>query len=425
MRLLTRTSRYFLLFSVSILALGSVLIVLALDAVLTHQLDESLARSREVLRQELVTRDSLPSQLKIMDKIIDFIPVSPDAEYAFYSDTILLVNDIEDEELEIEPFRKYIYTEQINDLNYRVELHQAKFEQEDLVLAMFFLILGFLVAFLLLVNLFNRYLSKRLWQPFYQIINGIQAFRITDRKGMELVASDIDEFALLSQSTADMTTKLAKDYQSLKRFSENASHELQTPLAIILAQTDLLLQKPDLDEASAQHLAAIQQASQRLTRLHRSLLLLTKIENRQFTETGSNRLDVMIEEEMETFAPLVAHKALRATLELSETTIEGNTDLLAILLQNLISNAIKYNYEEGELAIRLDDQKLMIQNTSHLPEVTNPEILFDRFYSYKGGQNTSSLGLGLAIVNEICDLYHWKIHYQSTGQLHTVTIQFS
>jgi signal transduction histidine kinase len=420
-KLLSRSSRYFLLFSVLILAVGSIFMVLALDAVLTEKVDESLVHTRKMLRKELAERDSIPARLEIMDKIIDFTLIPQDLSYAFYRDTVLLVSEAEDNELELEPFRKYVYTERINGKNYRVELNQAKFEKEDLALAMFGLIAGFLIIFLLILNWFNRYLSKRIWRPFHHLISSIQQFDVTAGQGIKPITSDIDEFALLAQSTSDMTAKLVKDYQSLKRFSENASHELQTPLAIILARTDLLLQRPNLDETSAEHLSAIQQASKRLTQLNRSLLLLTKIENQQFSTTRTNRLDKLIKQEIDAFAPLIAHHQLQLNLALSEVTVDCNTDLLIVLLQNLIGNAIKYNYENGELLIRLTDQELLLKNTSLQQLVAKPAELFDRFR--KGEANSTSLGLGLAIVQEICELYHWQIDYLADTEYHTIRIQ--
>lgn len=422
MKLLTRTSRYFLLFSVVLLAIGGVVMVFALDAVLTHQLDESLSHTRTVLRKELSKRDSVPAVLEIMDEVIYFSPVSTDVHAEFYRDTALLIYDSEDDELELEPFRKYVYTEVIAGKNYRVELNHTKFEKEDLALAMIGFLLGFLTLFLLSINLINRYISQRIWRPFHQIIEQIQQFNITDQKGIAVPESKTEEFALLAKSTSKMTNKLIKDYQSLKRFSENASHELQTPLAIILAQTDLLLQQPELKEDSARHLIAIQNASKRLTQLSRSLLLLAKINNKQFSVITSVRLDAYITQEIELLTPLLEHKNIQPKLKLTATTIRCNTELLTSLLQNLIGNAIKHNYKGGELAIFLQEKILVLQNTSQVSEIVDTKALFDRFY--KNGSDNGSLGLGLAIVKDICELYSWKVQYEVAGNIHKVSIMF-
>ncbi len=419
MKLLHRTSYYFLIFSLATLLVGALVISWGLNAVFTHQLDESLAHTRTVLKKELLRRDTLPSYLEIMDERISLQKVDASLKEAYFKDTLLLVQ--EEEETELEPFRQHIYTEVIHGQNYLIELSHTKFEREDLVTALLLFIVGFLLLFLFFFNLFNRYLSQRLWRPFYHLIAQVSKFNINDKFAVKGIATEIDEFKTLAVVLEDMTAQLVKDYRVLKQFSENAAHEIQTPLAIILSQTELLFQHRDLDEQQAAHLQEIQNASQRLSRLNKSLLLLTKIENRQFVELKDLALHELIQQKAQIFTPLLEENNLTLHLRINEKTIRANPDLVEMLLGNLLSNAIKHNRQRGAVNILLDQQQLIVQNTGR-PLVISPALLFERFR--KGEDSTPSLGLGLAIVKEICEVYQWRVAYRFENELHQLVITF-
>ena len=419
MKLLHRTSYYFLIFSLATLLAGVLVISWGLNTVFTHQLDESLIHTRKVLKKELLQRDPLPDYLEIMDERISLQKMDAPLQEDYFKDTLLLVQ--EEEETELEPFRQYIFSENIHGQDYRIELSHTKFEREDMVTALLLLTIGFLLLFLLFFNLFNRYLSQRIWRPFHHLVTQISSFDINDKFAVKGLSTEIDEFKTLAEVLEKMTGQLVKDYHILKQFSENAAHEIQTPLAIILSQTELLFQNPNLDEQQAAHLQEIQNASQRLSRLNKSLLLLTKIENRQFVELKSLPLHDLVQQKVHVFAPLLDENGLAVNLQIGEKPIRTNPDLMDMLLGNLLSNAIKHNLPEGKINITLDQQKLVIENTGKPPTVS-PEQLFERFH--KGEASGKSLGLGLAIVKEICEIYQWKIEYRFERELHQVVITF-
>jgi signal transduction histidine kinase len=182
-----------------------------------------------------------------------------------------------------------------------------------------------------------------------------------------------------------------------------------------------LFQHQDLDEKQATHLQEIQNASQRLSRLNKSLLLLTKIENRQFVELKDLALHDLIQQKAQVFAPLLAENRLTLQLQTGEKILRANPDLVEMLLGHLLSNAIKHNQWEGKINIILDAQKLLVQNTGR-PLAIPPALLFERFR--KGEGSTASLGLGLAIVKEICEVYQWRIAYHFENELHQLVITF-
>jgi signal transduction histidine kinase len=215
-----------------------------------------------------------------------------------------------------------------------------------------------------------------------------------------------------------MTGKIIRDYETLKNFADNASHEMQTPLAVINSKLDLLIQEPNLDNKQVTQLQAMYDAVARLTKLNQSLLLLAKIENNQFTQAETVKLDVLIKEKLLQLEDLINAKHLRMHTDLEPVQAKLNDYLADILLNNLLSNAIRHNTDNGRIDIRLRSRELMISNTGSF--LTFPAAgIFDRFTK---GAYSEGTGLGLAIVKQICDRYNFKIAYSSRNETHSFSI---
>ena len=218
-----------------------------------------------------------------------------------------------------------------------------------------------------------------------------------------------------------MTEKIAKDYRNLKEFTENASHEMQTPLSIIQSKLELLIQSENLTAEQMQEVQVIYESAARLAKLNQALLLLAKIENSQFAEAKPVKLDEIIKTKLLFFEELIAHKNISVEVNLEPLTINIHPILADILVSNLIGNAIKHNLEKGKLIVKLKGDELVIQNSGK-PLTITPEQLFQRFR--KADPASDSLGLGLAIVNEICIVYNYSIDYKYVDNLHSVSIGF-
>ena len=217
-----------------------------------------------------------------------------------------------------------------------------------------------------------------------------------------------------------MSGKVNQEYHSLKNFTENASHEMQTPLAILNARLDLLIQNENISEKEIGQLQEMYRAVNRLTRLNKSLLLLTKIENRQFSETESVQLDQIIEEKIIQFTDLISARNITIEKEIQPAGLKMNHQLAEIVINNLLINAINHNHENGTITISLEHDELMISNTGS-PLIVEPEKVFERFQ--KSG-NSEGLGLGLAIVKQICDQYNFIIRYTQNEDLHIIRLVF-
>ncbi|WP_431215267.1 sensor histidine kinase [Puia sp. P3] len=195
---------------------------------------------------------------------------------------------------------------------------------------------------------------------------------------MRLPGTSTSEFRELNGFLLKMTDKVREDYQSLKEFTENASHELQTPTAIIRGKLDLLMES-DIHDEQAVLIAEMQNALERLSRIHSSLTLLTKLENQEYEAKEPVNFSRLLREGLASFQELMQMKALRLVAEIEDKIyIPLHASLADLLLTNLISNAIRHNEGTGNIFVRLRREGLVIANSGREPLVPTEE-LFERF----------------------------------------------
>ena len=245
----------------------------------------------------------------------------------------------------------------------------------------------------------NRFLFRKLWQPFYSSISALNNFQLGKRNPILLPKTKIDEFNFMNANLEKMTGRIEKEYIVLKEFTENASHEMQTPLAIIRSKLDLAIQDQNLSEKQSITLKSAYAAIKKLTSLNRSLLLIAKIENNQFAEVNTIKLKAKLEDKILQFQELWEGK-ICITHRLGDAMIDANSDLIDLLLNNLFSNCSKHNIPNGNIFIELNGNSLAISNTGK-PAPLDPARLFTRFYKQPGDVDNN--GLGLSIVKQICE----------------------
>ena len=220
-----------------------------------------------------------------------------------------------------------------------------------------------------------------------------------------------------------MSEKIREDYLNLKEFTEDASHEIQTPLSIIKSKLELLFQSENLTDKQAENIRAIYEATTRLSKLNYSLLLISRIQNQQYAFTGQVDLAGITDKFLLHFQEIIDQKNIRIDRHYnSAVSLKMNPDLAEILISNLLGNAIKHNIENGWVSVALDNTALVITNTGHKPAV-NPNDLFKRFR--KGDLSEDSSGLGLSIVSKIAALYNMDIEYLLEGNIHTLRLVFN
>jgi len=283
-----------------------------------------------------------------------------------------------------------------------------------------------LLLLLILVVISGQLIPKYILAPFKRTLRVIQSFDLKQKEPVRLPATRTSEFRELNEFLKKMTEKAREDYRSLKEFTENASHELQTPTAIIRGKLDLLMESEIRDE-QAILIAEIQNALERLSRIHSSLTLLTKLENYEYEAKTPVCISRTTRETLASFEELIQMKSLSLRTDIEENVyLPLHPSLADLLLTNLVSNAIRHNSppageEEGLIRVVLSREGMVIANTGREPRVPTVE-LFERFK--KGNPGSDSIGIGLAIVRQISDLNDFDILYEFAGGWHMVAISF-
>lgn len=320
-----------------------------------------------------------------------------------------------------DPFRQLTFYTLIGGSPYRVAIRKSMIESYKLIEAISAAMIAFLGLLFVSTLVFHRVLSGKLWKPFYDSLARIKDFDWTKNKPLETVRSEITEFNELGDVMEKMASKMQHDYRSLREFTENASHEIQTPLALINARVEQFIQSKDLGENHTYWIEEIYHAARRMSRLNQGLLLLAKIENQQFTEHEDVDLSGLALSKLKDFEDILQHKEIRLSAHAAGSFRKFMSPALAeILLTNIINNAIRHNYNGGELRVEWGSDYLQVSNTGNTLK-SDPERLFERFK--KDSTGAESLGLGLAIVKQICDNFDLNISYQYIEPVHTIRIQ--
>ena len=269
--------------------------------------------------------------------------------------------------------------------------------------------------------LLNRRLSRRLWLPFYNTLNQLKAYEIDKNESIQPATTNITEFDDLNKTVAHLTDRNRKVFLQQKEFIENASHELQTPLAIFQSKLDVLMQDSRLSESAAATILELEETAQRMSRLNKNLLLLSKIDNDQFTEFD----DLNISDIATTLINNLRHLAETDNITLDASihplTLKANRTLIEVLLTNLFHNAIRHTKTGSSVVIKLQDRTLTISNIG-TPLTMSPDKMFERFS--KETKNEKSTGLGLAIVKKICDTAGYLLSYNFNSNVHQFTVTF-
>lgn len=321
------------------------------------------------------------------------------------------------------PFEALTSQLQWNGKLYNVTTFVSSIEISHLIIKVFLIEAIILLLLLLAIIYLNRTSSRMLWRPFFSTLRKMEEYDITKNAALGISKeTGVAEFNQLNNELNKMIERVNSAYYNQKQFVENASHEIQTPLAIIRSKLELLINQPELTEKAALLLSDITDANDRLSQMNHTLLLLAKIENNQFPDVEeiniSNRLQNIINNYRNHYNGNVPDIVKNVH---SEKKVVANQSLIEILLSNLVKNAVEHNQPGGAVIITLTDAALYIKNTGAEPE-TEPETLFERFR--KGSHKSKTTGLGLAMVKQICLLYHYSINYSYRNGWHEVTVEF-
>jgi signal transduction histidine kinase len=403
MKLYTRYNRVIMLITVLIFLISSIAYYFLLDYILHEEVDEVLAHRKTRTENFVSTTGTLPIPDRMGEVRVryDLVPM-PINEY---HSIVTLYDSIEHRTA---PFRKFVFTMPVKDKIYQVTLERPLAATQGLLKTIVGVTLATILIILLISVFLNRILLAKLWEPFYVTVAAMRSYKLGKVRDVKLPSTNINEFAFLNENLHDTIQKAEEEYLTLKEFTENASHELQTPLAVIRSKLDLLIQKEDLSEAQSEELKDIYASVKKMSQLSRSLLLMTKIGNQQFGKVSNINLKEKIEEKLKQFQELWNNNQLHLRCELEETFISANENLIDVLLNNLLSNASRHNIRGGSIELHLQDRQLTMSNTGFL-KTLDPKRIFRRFY--KEEANSPHSGLGLSIIKQICEQLNIQIVY--------------
>ncbi|MEO8852243.1 MAG: HAMP domain-containing sensor histidine kinase [Ginsengibacter sp.] len=413
MKLLTKTTLYFLTAMIPLLAAAGFYLFNQFSKEINYHSD------KELISDEIGWIQYLENEV---DNGTTFILKTPDLSIfptgASIADnpTITNLNGPGFTEDKI-PYRQLSQVVSIGGNGYQITIRQSQEQKaalvSDVTRIMLFVFIGLFAATLI----FNWAISKRLWKPFRNSLNKIRSAELQKMEAIHFDKTKTKEFNELNASLNYMTGKIYKDYVNMKEFTENAAHEMQTPVAVVLSKMELLLQDTNLKEEQVQSILQSANELRQLSKLNESLLLLAKIENNQFETAREIDLAKITEKYLQLFNEFIKEKRLTIQTNFNSPFIIKLHPMLAdSLIMNLLGNAIKYNYSGGSIAIVVSKNNYQISNTSMLKPIP-PGKLFKRLNSSKENQEKSN-GLGLALVKKIAAVNHLNIDYNSENGMH-------
>lgn len=411
MKLIQKVNRQYTWYAFAILCLAGLSLYFIIKTIVKEETDEKLLNTSHQMEQLISSR---PGEFELYP-LFSVKQTTLDKTGKNFTDTSLVINDEEEDFRQLEVYTK------INGQNYIITVRESGIESEDLMLSLLIVVLACFVLLLVLLFIINRKISQNIWKPFFINLEKLRTFSLQSGVAFSPKQTDIEEFIEMNDVLKMLTGKVMADYDNLKKFSENAAHELQTPLAIIRSKVESLIEENNLSPIQIDKIRAIYKTANRLTKINKGLLLLTKIENKQFPDTQLISLDEMIRDQFESFGELLEMKEVNLKYICHEDMMfEGNKTLMELLLNNLFANAILHNFQGGHCIIRLSKQQFSIANPGEAP-IADSNRLFERFYK---GSKSESTGLGLAISKQICLNFGWEISYQFEDRMHIFSISF-
>ncbi|GAA4424599.1 HAMP domain-containing sensor histidine kinase [Pontibacter saemangeumensis] len=417
MRLLTKTSLYYLLVSLIVFLVGGISFYKIMQTEVYDEVDDQLFTDKENIFEYIREHNRLPNVTSgISEAIIvrEAEAVTPTIEEL--ADTLIFSTY----DQEYIPFRRLTFTAYQNGKPYEYTILKSLIDFQDLfestMLAMGWILLLLLVG----LGLVNFFVNQYIWRHFYETLNAVKRYNLSQYSPLKLMRSNTTEFQELNEVLQAMTDKIHSDYFNLKEFTENASHEIQTPLAIVNSKLELFMQSEDLTQQQAKMLEDMYASTSRLSRLNKSLILLTRIENREFKEQEQVPLHELVGEQLEQLQEMADMRGLSLLPpQLAPVYININRGLAEVLVSNLLINAIRHNQDGGHIQVTLEKEKLCVSNTGEALQGP-PDQLFGRFMS--GDNASGSLGIGLALVKKICELYGMVPSYRYADGTHSLCI---
>lgn len=270
--------------------------------------------------------------------------------------------------------------------------------------------IGFLYLTLLVtIILINVWVFYRNMRPLYVLLHWLDKYSIGKKNEPLQNVTPVSEFRKLNEAAMRYAERSERMFDQQKQFIGNASHEMQTPLAICRNRLEMLMEDENLSESQLEELMKTHHTLEHITKLNKSLLLLSKIENGQFADTTRVEVNTLLKQYLADYEEVYEYRNITVeTHEKGTFVLVMNETLAVVLLTNLLKNAFVHNVDGGRIRIVITPQGITFCNTGR-EEPLDAQRIFERFY--QGKKKEGSTGLGLAIADTICKMQAVKLHY--------------
>lgn len=405
-----------------IMSAWAVLFYLAMIDEINDETDDSLEDYSEAIIIRALAGEKLPSKNNgsnnqyYMTKVDDqYAQTHPSIEY---SDEMVYI----EEKRETEPARilKTIFQND-RDEHFLLVVMTPTIEKRDLKHSIFIwmsILYATLLIIIIVLNICVFYYSMK---PLYRLLGWLRDYHVGQRNKPLDNKNSITEFRTLYDATNLFAARNEKLFEQQKRFIGNASHELQTPLAICRNRLEMMMEDESVSERQLEELAKTHHTLEHITKLNKSLLLLSKIENEQFPETRPVCLNDILTGYLEDYKEVYDYRDI--TVEVNEEqrlTFQMNEMLATTLVTNLLKNAFVHNVDGGRICIMFTKDTFRICNTGS-PQPLDERKIFEPFF--KGSKQEGSTGLGLSLVDGICKLSGLAVSYAFQDDMHCFCIR--
>jgi signal transduction histidine kinase len=418
MKLINITTRYYILLFMVILALWSVAFYFIMKFEVYQSSDEILYnRVQNIKRYFTSNPDQVRNNTPLSDYQVDEIN---EAEFNVspkdvYSDT--LVYEVTDNEYD--EYRKLSATFALRERYFRITVLRPRLESTEIFNTITFTLLPLSLLMIVALVVAARIMNAGLWKPFYDVVNFLSTYRVDQGNKLAGEKTAVTEFGELIESIQLLVHRNEQVFGQQKQFIENASHETQTPLAIIQSQMEILLQLPELTDRQAEIIQSALRETDRLTKLNKTLLLLSKIDNQQFMDRTEVNLGDLARKLVSYFDEKKERLNLCVEIQGDGHVVSTNAVLAEVMMGNLIKNSFVHNIENGDVRVEVSSNRIRVMNTGK-PIAANDK-LFERF-SKQG--SADGWGLGLPIVKKIAEVNGWTIHYDYQEGVHRFSVEF-
>lgn len=405
--------------SVFIMTAWAVFFYWAIIDEVNDEVDDSLEDYSENLIIRYLNGEEMPSLNNGSNNQFYMYDVSDDYANTYnhitYRDEMVYI----DEKLEYEPARILVNIFKTDEGYKELVVYTPTIDKLDLQRAILGWIIALYVGLLFILLLLNIWIFRRNMKPLYVLLSWFNKYKI----GNDFVPlenkSGITEFKKLYHAVTMSVERNEKLFEQQKLFIGNASHEMQTPLAICLNRLEMLMDDETLTEKQMEEIAKTHQTLENITRMNKSLLLLCKIENGQYADVKMICINSLLEQYIETFQEVYEYKNISINY-LPENTfdVEMNESLAIMMVTNLLKNAFVHNIDGGEIKVKVSGKSFSVASTGDF-QLDSSQI-FTRFY--QGSKKEGSTGLGLSLVNTICKAAGLKISYQFNERMHIFTV---